>query len=327
LDTYLVERALDAGAILRQGTAVQALERHPFHVVVRSDGDVVEGRTLVAADGANGQTAKMAGVRVKLHPRIALEGNVSPPNGIPRKWGEVLGLDVGAMEGGYGWIFPKADHFNIGVVGWKYEGPTLRERMGRLVQYYGYDPADVWGLKGHHLPVRQRGSALANGNVLLVGDAAGLVDPFSDEGIYSAIWSGRAAAHHLVDYVAGRVADLDGYRREVEGELAPDLLVSRQFHDLFHLSPALYLWLERRTSILWRLTCQILRGEQTYSGAKRNHPLIATAIDFVSDLVRVTPVLRGIAGLRDVPPTERFFRRRGRPAHAEFGQGSESSDR
>ena len=177
--------------------------------------------------------------------------------------------------------------------------------------------------------MRQAGSALADGNLLLVGDAAGLVDPVTDEGIHSAIWSGRAASHHLAEYVAGGAADLSGYGREVERDLAPDLVVSRQFHDLFHLSPTFYVWIERHTSIIWRLTCRILRGEQTFAGVMRQHRFIATVIGFASDLMRVTPLLRRMAGLREASPPERFFRRRGRSgaASANLGQGSELSDR
>ena len=329
LDAYLVERAVEAGVELREGFQVKAVERHQTHVVVGDGVDLVEGTTLVAADGANGTTAKLAGITVQVRQHIALEGNITPPSGVPDQWQDKIGLDVGGMEGGYGWIFPKGDHLNIGLGGWKHVGSTLRERLDGLIRYYGFDPKDVWGLRGHHLPMRRRDSTLADGNVLLVGDAAGLVDPVTDEGIYSSIWSGRAAARHLSEYVAGEVADLAGYSREVECDLAPDLVASRQFHDLLHLSPTLYLWVERHTSIIWRLTCRILRGEQTYAGVMGKHTFIAFVIGFVSDLISVTPVLRRMAGLRDASPPERFFRRRrsAGTGRASLGQGSELSDR
>ena len=129
----------------------------------------------------------------------------------------------------------------------------------------------------------------------------------TDEGIYSAMWSGRAAARHLADYVDGRVSDLGGYAREVESGLLPELKVSRRFHDLFHLTPALYMWAERRTSILWNLAQRILRGDQTYGNVMLRHPTTATGIDFLSDLVRVTPMLQRKSGLRDPAPPQRFF--------------------
>ena len=62
----------------------------------------------------------------------------------------------------------------------------------------------------------------------------------TDEGIHSAFWSGRVAAKHLTAYVGGEIPDLSAYQREVERELVMQLWVSRRFHDLFHLSPALF---------------------------------------------------------------------------------------
>ncbi len=307
LDAFLVEKAVEAGTTFRQRAAVADIERHRTHVVVRTQDETFEGSTLVAADGANGPTAKMAGVNVGLTHGIAFEGNVTPSGEFPDRWEDVLGLDMGTIPGGYGWIFPKADHLNIGIGGWKYIGPSLHDRLDELVRFYGFDSSDMWDLRGHHLPIRGAGSPLVDGNVLLVGDAAGLLDPMTGEGIFAAIWSGKTAARHLGSYVGGEVADLDGYRREVARELIPDLLVSRQFHDLFHLMPGFCMGIERRTSIIWRLACRIILGEQTYANLMQMHPKIATAIEFVSDLVRVTPFLQHVSGLQDPAPPQRFF--------------------
>ena len=59
---------------------------------------------------------------------------------MPDEWGDIIGLHLGWLKGGYGWIFPKGDHLNIGVCSWKYNGPNLRESLGGLalidVNYY-----------------------------------------------------------------------------------------------------------------------------------------------------------------------------------------------
>ena len=307
LDAFLLEKAVEAGAVLREGSPVQGIERFEDHVVVRTSGEVFEGRALVAADGANGPTSRMAGVDVQPVHDLALEGNITPKGEFPKEWEDVLGLDFGSPPGGYGWIFPKGDHLNIGIGGWNYLGPSLRARLKHLVRFYGYDPEEMWGLRGHHLPLLSSTRPLVDGNMLIVGDAGGLLDPITGEGIYAAIWSGQVAAEHLALYVAGEVPTLDAYRAQVERELLPDLQVSRQFHDLFHLSPRFYMAIERRTSILWRLACRILLGQQTYAGAMAQHRVIATLIDLVSDLVRVTPRLQKIAGIPQPAPPQRFF--------------------
>ena len=309
LDNFLVQRATDVGAAFRERQTVREVQRHSTHVVVRTCDEAFEGRALVAADGANGQTARLAGLDVSLHHGIAMEGNITVPGGVPSKWEHTLGIDFGEHPGGYGWLFPKGDHLNIGVGGWRYLGPSLRRRLDHLVRFYGYSPAELWGVRGYDLPIRQRGSPLVDGNVLLVGDAAGLIDPMTGEGIYAGFWSGRAAAHHLAAYLSEEAPDLNGYRREVERVLIPELRVSRQFHDIFHLWPGLFVGIERRTSILWRVLPHVLRGDKTYLTLTPRLGPIWPVLEFISDLVRVTPPLRRISGLRDPAPPERFFRR------------------
>ena len=309
LDAYLLERAIASGAILREGSAVRSIDRLPSRTVVRADGQSFEGRTLVAADGANGKTASLAGIDAKLSQGIALEGNISPPGGVPTAWGETMGFDFSGLPGGYGWIFPKDDHLNIGLGGWKHVGPTLRDRLTRLVRMYGFDPSGLWGVRGHHLPVRQRGSPLVDGNVLLIGDAAGLLDPMTAEGIYAAIWSGRRAAGELVSYLSDDVSDLEGYGEAVERELAAEMRIARRFHDVFHLWPGLFVALERRTSLLWKAVELLIRGDQTYLTVKRQLGPVWPMVEFASDLIRVSPPLRRLAGLRDPAPAERFFKR------------------
>ena len=307
LDAFLVDQAMEAGAEIRERVNVRSVERRDHYVEVRADNETFQGTTLVAADGANGKTAAMAGVEVDLVHGIAIEGNVTPNGEFPKRWEHTIGLDLGGSPGGYGWIFPKGDHLNIGLGGWKWVGPDLRAKLRGLVRHYGYSPTDVWGLRGHHLPIRNPDSPLADGNVLVLGDAAGLLDPLTGEGIHSAVWSGKTASSHLAEYVAGDVKDLRGYQYEVEGELVPELIVSRQFHEVFNLMPRFFLTVERLTSILWDLTIRIVRGEQTYSGVMQNHTALEAVVDFMSDLIRVTPFLQRRSGLLDPAPPHRFF--------------------
>lgn len=226
LDAFLVERAVEAGAVLKERAPIRGLERHPAHVVVRAANEVLEGRALVAADGANRTTAKMAGIETGVVDRVAVEGNITPRGEFPRRWEDRIGIVLGCHPGGYGWLFPKGDHVNIGLGGYKRLAPGFRRKLKGLTRFYGYDPDDLWAVRGHHIPIRARPSPLVDGNVLLVGDAGGLVETSTAEGIFGAIWSARAAARHLRDYLDGKSGDLRGYQREVERGLFPYLQVS-----------------------------------------------------------------------------------------------------
>ena len=285
LDTFLVERAVEAGSVLRERAAVRGVERHNGHgrkgrVVVRAGTEAFEGRTLVAADGANGPTARLAGIAVDRRMGIALEGNVTDDRAASA-WRSMIGLDLGSTPGGYGWLFPRADHVNIGVGGWLHAAPGLRVRLDRVARFYGLDPAAMWNVRGHHLPVRRQGSPLASGNVLLAGDAAGLLDPLTGEGIHAAIWSGQAAARHLVAFLNGQIPDLQPYARDVESTLGADLAIAAWLHRVIDRFPGMFVALVERQSTAWQLVCEILRGDETYAGYARRFKWFLTARRYV----------------------------------------------
>ena len=314
LDAFLVERAVAAGVTLREREQIQEIERSPSQVLVRTRSETFTGRALVAADGANGTTAELAGIPSGMVRGVALEGNLHSRNGFPAEWSETIAFDYGVCSGGYGWVFPKCDHLNLGVGGFRHTGPNLRERLAGIVRSFGYDPADLRNLRGHNLPVRQRDTPLAAENVLLVGDAAGLLDPLMGEGIYAAIWSGCTAARHLAEYADGRVADLGGYQRELDAEFMPELRVCRRLHDLLHIalavSPKVALWTERQTSFLFRMVSSVYGGEHSYVSYFRRRPRLDAAISLLSDLMRVSPPLQRLADIREPALPQRFFARR-----------------
>ncbi|GIV96355.1 MAG: geranylgeranyl reductase [Herpetosiphonaceae bacterium] len=297
-DAFLITHALDAGVVLREGVLVDAIEPHPRYVVVRAGRERFEGRTLVVADGANSRIARLAGFPRGYWTLYALEGNITPSAGVPFQWQDRLGIDIGDAPGGYGWIFPKGDHLNIGVVGWPSIGPTLRERLYRLTRYYGFDPATLWGTRGHPLPVRQPGTPVVHENILLVGDAAGLIDPFSGEGIYAALWSGSTAAACLAAYVNGHVPDLSRYQVEIDQTLRQEQAVARQFCDILHAFPAACMHFLQYTPGVGKAICEIVRGDQTYIGMKRMRGSLALGVDLASNVLRVALRVEARSGMK-----------------------------
>src|SRR5207244_7868195 len=94
---------------------------------LRVDGEPVEVDTLIGADGANGITARTLGLGGAIVNGVALEGNLAYDE-LPYRFDHgLLVLEIATVPGGYGWIFPKADHVNVGVGGWGAEGPRLRQ--------------------------------------------------------------------------------------------------------------------------------------------------------------------------------------------------------
>jgi flavin-dependent dehydrogenase len=164
---------------------------------------------LIGADGSNGQTRRLATTGTTQDPAwysqgFALEACVPyaalraqlPGGNAPTD----LVFDFAPLPGGYGWLFPKGDHINIGVGAFAPSSTTTPGNLKAVTRQLLLDYAQ------HKLGTRNlphiTGQALGmgghayvpQGRVLLTGDAAGLVDPLTGEGIHSAIVSGQAAA-------------------------------------------------------------------------------------------------------------------------------------
>ena len=204
LDAFLAESAAAAGAVFRDGVGVDAIETGGTGIRARVGGEGVRADVLVGADGANGVVARSAGLGAEIVRGVALEGNV-PLTALDRDLERTAVIELAILPGGYGWIFPKGDHANLGVGGWGSEGARLREQLARLAREHGLAPDDLTDVRGHRLPMRRLGTAASEGRVLLVGDAAGLVDPLSGDGMYEAFVSARLAADAIVH------GDLAGY--------------------------------------------------------------------------------------------------------------------
>lgn len=297
LDAYLAERAAEAGVDLHDGDPVREVDINGT-VRVRTDGDAYNAPILIGADGANGLIGRATGLRTDYEEAVALEGNVPFSLDIPEDWRNVVALDLGGMAGGYGWVFPKGDHLNVGVGAWKYAGFTLRPKLSKLAHRFGFDDSQLENLRGHHLPVRIPGTPIARGPVALTGDAAGLVDPLSGEGIHMAFASGRLAGDHALRVLAGEAPDMRGYQATVDAELQPELTVSRQLQELFNFAPPPYLAIMRRSEKFWLFFCHLIRGELTYLDFVRMIGPLRLAMNAFADIAqrrRMSKVQAGLA--------------------------------
>jgi geranylgeranyl reductase family protein len=313
LDAYLAQRASQAGAVFRDAESVNEVEAQVTGVVKAKKAQLRErvsvatnrgsyhSRVVIGADGANGVVGRAMGLRREYEEAVALEGNAPFPGGVPEEWREYVGLDLGGLAGGYGWVFPKGDHLNLGVGAWKYAGFTLRPKLAALCHRFGFDAGSLTNVRGHHLPVRVPGTPIARGPVAVVGDAAGLVDPLSGEGIHMAFESGRLAAEQAIRVLAGEAPDMAGYGRAVDRGLQPELTVSRKLQELFNFAPPPYIALMRRSDKFWLFFARLIRGELTYLDFIRMIGPLRIAVDVFAGIAEkrrlgrvaaLTPLLR-----------------------------------
>lgn len=206
LDAHLAEGAAAAGAEVRLGAPVTELAPDDTGVTARVGDVQIRADVVVGADGANGTIARGVGLGAGIVRGVALEGNVGWGALDRAAYERTAVIELGIVPGGYGWVFPKGDHANLGVGGWGGEGPRLRDNLTRLARAHGVAASELTEVRGHRLPMRLPGTAAASGRALLVGDAAGLVDPLSGDGIYEAFVSAELAARAIL------AGNLDGYQ-------------------------------------------------------------------------------------------------------------------
>ena len=264
LDAHLAEQAAAAGAKLVQGARVDEVSCENGHVTARLGRKVVRASVVVGADGANGIVAKSAGLGKDIMRGIALEGNVAWGDLDERRHRGRALFDVGVVPGGYGWVFPKREHANLGVGGWGTVGPRLRDHLTCLAASYGLPLTALSDVKGHRLPTRRSGGRVSAGRVLLVGDAAGVVDPLSGDGIYEAFVSGRLAADAILS------GDLTRYQTALEHELDSHLRASWIAKGALDRHPAWCFWVAR-VPWVFQVVAALVRGDL-------RHPNEAVAI-------------------------------------------------
>ena len=259
LDALLAEHAVEAGAEFRDGARVTGVAADGG-VSVQIGRERVAASTLVGADGVNGVTARALGLAGRYRYGVALEGNAPyDVRAAARHRGRAT-VELAILPGGYGWIFPKGDHANVGVGGWEEHGPRLRGALARLCAAHGFTPEALHDVRGYRLPLRRRGDPAARARALVVGDAAGLVDPLSGDGIYEALLSAKLAAGAILDLLAGRASALDPYTSALEQRLAAQISTSWAAKQAFDRFPRLAFALAR-APLVWGFVEGLIGGD------------------------------------------------------------------
>ncbi len=258
LDAHLAEQAAEAGADFRDGVRATALATDEQGVTVRFDGSGASAPVAIGADGVNGLTARVLGLAGRRQHGVALEGNVSHVHAREDYRGRAV-VELGVVPGGYAWVFPKGDHVNVGVGGWESEGTRLRAHLERACAEYGLPADRLESVRGYRLPMRRLGDRARSGRVLLVGDAAGLVDPLSGDGMYEAFVSARLAAESVLR------DDLGGYEPALERELARTLAASWKAKHALERFPRLVFGVAG-LPLVWGFVSAFLRGDLAHPG-------------------------------------------------------------
>jgi geranylgeranyl reductase family protein len=265
-DAALVDAARAAGAEVRDRCEARHVTARAEGVEIATAAGPITARFLVVADGATSPTATKLGWRHTYRRAPALEAEVSVPAPVLARFADVARFDFGVIPAGYGWVFPKRAHLSIGVATSRRGGVNLHDVLARYLAALDLGPLEHVEQHGFFIPLNPRRDGVARDRVLLTGDAAGLADPLTGEGITAALESGAMAARAILDGagVARRVA------KRYEQALAPlrrELRVGRALARVFYDWPPARRALFRSCGqSLSEGVTDVLMGDSAYAG-------------------------------------------------------------
>lgn len=195
-DQFIVEKA---GCDVLLSDAVKSIkENESCASVTLASGKEISAEYLIAADGANSIIRRQSGLHQKQQFITAIEAEVPFTSDLRTRYSDGPIFIFDRPRAGYAWIFPKTDFLSVGI-GVLGHASDLKVELSRIMKRYGISLEGVV-LHGHLIPVYDPKTKLSTKRILLTGDAAGLADPFSGEGIRPAIKSGSIAAQSILDH-------------------------------------------------------------------------------------------------------------------------------
>ncbi|UQX89059.1 geranylgeranyl reductase family protein [Jatrophihabitans telluris] len=241
-DAGLVDRAREAGAQLRDGVSVRDLHDDGELVTLSTDGGPVRARFVVGADGSAGRSSRLVGVQFD-QVDLGLEHELPVAGELRDSWRGMVHLDWGPLPGSYGWVFPKDDYLTVGVIGARERGVELKAYLADFVGQLGLDGIEPRHSGGHLTRCRSEDSPLARGRVLVAGDAAGFLEPFTREGISFALRSGAIAGSIAAQLAHGTLATAAAeaeYLDQVRESLVREMVAGQAFMRAYERRPAVF---------------------------------------------------------------------------------------
>jgi geranylgeranyl reductase family protein len=252
------------GATVRQNTLVRAISQDDSTATVTlSDGSAITARAVIGADGSAGITSRHVGVTFQQED-LGLEVELAATEKDRAAWrGRVL-LDWGPYPGSYGWVFPKDDELTVGVIMAKGHGAETKQYLRDFLAGLGLADRKVVRDSGHLTRCRRPDSPLVKDRVMVVGDAAGLLEPWTREGISYALRSGTWAGE-----VAAGGGGLTAYGKKIEQELMPEMTAGRHLLEVYVRHPNL-VHASMATPLGWRAFQAFCRGELSMARVLRS---------------------------------------------------------
>jgi len=271
LNRMLLERAERAGARIEK-TRVTGMDRSASGWQLRTGAGSIDADFCIVATGAR-NSLRDVGTQLTPSDTMSALGYYVP--------GEQAAIDIQFLPQleGYIWIFPRCGHLSVGICGKGEPAAGLRKRLETFMTERGL-PWKGSTFYSHLLPALEtkswRANRVAGDGWMAVGDAAGLVDPITGEGIYYAIRSADLATRSLLAAPGDLAAQAARYRSALRRDFAADLefgsrLAKRVFQGRFLLGAVTTRTVQftARSPRFAAIMQDLFAGRQPYLGLKR----------------------------------------------------------
>jgi len=264
-DNLLATKAVEAGAILLDETPLKRLVLDHGTKLVETPNGTFQADVVIGADGAASVTARAVGLRPDARQGIAMDAELVVSADAFQAWKRTVIFDFGFVPHGYGWVFPKGTFFSVGVATADERCVNIRAHLDALIRRHDClsNPLSMT-VRAAPLPNWTHDEPLARHGVFLVGDAAGLVDPVSGEGISYAVRSGVIAADFANAWLAGDHAADVGYSEAINHRITRGFVFAKQLASAFFQHPTLCYLIEVRSRRVNEIFARLTAGEIDY---------------------------------------------------------------
>lgn len=263
-DHFLIQQAQKQGAELRDNTEVTGIEFKSDRWQVNTANGPVEGRYIIAADGAKGPMAKWLGFKER---KRRLAGALEVETPAPANTDPKIYFEFGMVKNGYIWNFPKADGYSIGVGTFRGGEPQdFKSILSEYGQMFGID-VNASKQYGHPLCLWDGDQKLHTQNAVLAGEAACVVDPMTAEGIRPSMFSGLKASEAIAAALGGDKNALEKYTKVMAEEWGADMKWAQRLAGAFYQFPKIGYKAGVKIPTASVTMAKILCGEMRYSEA------------------------------------------------------------
>lgn len=261
LDFHIIRAATSCGTeVIDQCPAVR-FEQSQDEIRIFSAENTLRTQYLVLADGACGTLSRSRTKQQSIHSVPAIEWELKAT--IPQDLQLIPRFDFGIIPGGYAWLFPKRSHLSMGLLTITPKKLPMKRFFEVYCKQLGLTEIQISRCTGHLIPYGQ--PVLPSNRILPIGDAAGLADPLTFEGMSFAAQSARFAA----ECIAANFQDPKGVScnlsKQYQDVFFPEIRAGKMLSTLIYRSDRLRNWLlSRYGQKLCEAMVDVMTGKRTY---------------------------------------------------------------